>query len=493
MARIKGTKKHDKLKGTNHNDKLFGLGGDDALFGKKGIDKLIGGGGDDKLNAGSGDDIFKGGKGDDTMIAGTGHDKFIGGAGIDTVSYAAAKLGIGIELLAGTGTGDAQFDIFKGIENIDGTKFGDTIEGDASANRLRGLGGDDFLKGGAGNDTIDGGDGNDQIEGGTGADHLIGGNGIDRLVYEHEASGATINLATNVGGGSAAGDTWSGFEFIIGTRFADTITGTGVAETIDGSLGNDSLSGGGGDDLLKGGAGLDTLFGGAGNDRLMPEGDKAEADHLFGGAGSDWADYSNAGAAVTVSLATNVSGGRAAGDTYSSVENVLGSAFDDNITAARNGRAYGGGGVDHVHDSGILGGPAGTEVLRGGPGIDVLSDNFGGVTEDGLRDIFFLEVGLGRDTIEGFSQGTDLFWLPQAQFGDLDFAIGGVLAAGSQVLNKASDHAATIAAAQLIFQKNTHELWYDPDGTGAAAPVEIAVAANLTQIFPNDFLVVPEL
>ena len=56
------------------------------------------------------------------------------------------------------------------------------------------------------------------------------------------------------------------------------------------------------------------------------------ADTLVGGAGTDTADYSASASAVTVNLATNVNtGGDAAGDSLSGIENITGSAYDDTI------------------------------------------------------------------------------------------------------------------------------------------------------------------
>jgi Ca2+-binding RTX toxin-like protein len=490
MAKIKGNKKNNKLKGSKHKDKIIGVGGDDVLKGKAGDDKLLGGAGDDILDGGAGNDVMKGGGGNDLFLAGEGADLFIGGSGIDTVSFAASAFGITVELLLQTSTQGGLNDGFKGIENIDGSAFGDTIEGDAANNHLRGLGGKDYLKGGDGNDILDGGDGDDQLYSDKGADKLIGGNGYDSIVYEKEGSGAIINLATGVGGGSAAGDTFSSIERVFATKYADTITGTAAAETFFGEGGNDTLYGNGGNDTLFGGAGLDTLYGGNGNDRFFPEGDITEADHLYGGSGSDWVDYSDAGAAVTVLLYANGSDGRAKGDTYQSIENVEGSDYDDFLAPGNDGRAYGGWGSDIVIDAG------GTEILRGGRGDDFLSDVFL-APDDGLRDIFVLEVGLGMDTVSGFTQSSgqngDRFWLPEAQFGDLNFNANGVLAAGAQVHNRVSDHTATIAAAQLIFQQDTKILWYDADGTGAAAPVAIAKILGLASIETYDFLVLPNL
>ena len=490
MAKIKGNKKNNKLKGSKHKDKIIGVAGNDVLKGKAGDDKLLGGTGDDILDGGAGNDVMKGGGGNDLFLAGEGADLFIGGSGIDTVSFAASAFGITVELLLQTSTQGGLNDGFKGIENIDGSAFGDTIEGDGANNHLRGLGGKDYLKGGDGNDILDGGEGDDQLYSDKGADTLIGGNGYNSVVYEKEGSGAIINLATGVGGGSAAGDTFSSIERVFATKYADTITGTNAtAEVIFGEGGNDTLYGNGKNDTLFGGAGKDNLYGGDGNDRLFPEGDKAEADHLYGGSGSDWVDYSDAGAAVTVNLRNGLGDQRAAGDTYDSIENVEGSDFGDTLIAGLNGRAYGGWGDDFVYDN------AGTEILRGGRGADTLSDNFLGISEDGLRDYFVLEVGLGMDTIVGFTKGSgatgDRFWLPEGQF-DIAHNSDGTLVAG-QILNTNSS-AATTTSQRLIFDGDPGDriLYYDADGSGsAAAPVAIAKIGDMVAIENYDFLVLP--
>jgi Ca2+-binding RTX toxin-like protein len=106
----------------------------------------------------------------------------------------------------------------------------------------------------------------------------------------------------------------------------DTLTGTDLGnpanpdgiDIINGGAGNDTIQGGLGADAMDGGAGFDTLEGAAG------------ADTLTGGAGIDTASYAGSAAGMVVNLATGaVSGGDAAGDTFSSIEQVLGSAFAD--------------------------------------------------------------------------------------------------------------------------------------------------------------------
>ena len=64
-------------------------------------------------------------------------------------------------------------------------------------------------------------------------------------------------------------------------------------------------------------AGDDTLDGGAGNDALD------------GGDGTDTASYAQATGSVTVNLSTGTATGAAGNDTLTSIENVVGSAYDD--------------------------------------------------------------------------------------------------------------------------------------------------------------------
>jgi len=490
MAKIKGNKKGNKLKGKKGPDQMAGLGGDDVLLGKAGDDALKGGSGDDILDGGTGSDIMKGGAGNDRFVAGEGGDLFDGGAGIDLVDFSASLFGVTVEFLLQTDTFDGLQRAYRGIENIDGSAFGDTLEGDGAANHFRGLGGKDYLKGGDGNDILDGGEGDDQIYFDAGADQLIGGNGYDTLVYEDAPGGVNINLAEGKGSGAAAGDTFSGFERVFATKHADIVSGTSIAEVLFGEAGDDDLYGNGGNDTLHGGAGKDDLLGGEGDDWLVPGSEVAEADDLHGGNGSDWADYDDAGGAVTVNLRAGTSGGRAAGDTYDSIENVRGSDYGDTLVAGLNGRAYGGWGDDFIYDN------TGTEVLRGGRGTDVLNDSFFGA-EDGLRDIFVLEVGLDMDTVQGFTQSSgatgDRFWLPEEQF-DIVHDANGAIGAG-QILN-ATSSAATSASHRLIFDTDAGDriLYYDADGSGAeAAPVAIAKLQGVASIQDYDFVVVPNL
>ncbi|MEX5668226.1 calcium-binding protein, partial [Pseudomonas neuropathica] len=116
---------------------------------------------------------------------------------------------------------------------------------------------------------------------------------------------------------------------INGTSGTDTLVGTSSADELYGFAGNDSLSGGEGNDLLDGGAG---------------------ADVLNGGNGIDTASYANSTAGVTVNLVSGAGiGGDAQGDTLTSIETVVGSAFNDNLTASLAGNSLIGGAGNDVY------------------------------------------------------------------------------------------------------------------------------------------------
>ncbi|HEY8380561.1 MAG TPA: hypothetical protein VIL09_00280, partial [Microvirga sp.] len=236
--------------------------------------------------------------------------------------------------------------------------------------------GGDLLDGGAGNDsiiagattdTLLGGTGNDTLEGGAGPDTLSGGDGSDTASYAGSGSAVTVDLATaTASGGDAGGDTLIAVENVTGSAFADRLTGDGGANVLRGGDGDDTLDGGSGADTLMGGAGRDALSGGVGDDVL--EGG-AGSDVLDGGTGRDTASYADSTGPVTINLATGVgSGFDAEGDTFNSIESVIGSSFADTLIGDSNANGLFGGIGDDV-----LSGGSGSDTLEGGSGTDTAS------------------------------------------------------------------------------------------------------------------------
>src|SRR6266581_4014316 len=413
------------LGGTIHNDQLLGLGGDDTFSPGAGNDRVDGGAGSDDVQyfdatggvtvdlSHSGPQNIGGGMGSDTLIsieAVTGSDFndffrgnagdgfFNGGLGVDAMTYDNATGPVTANLEAGTATGaGVGTDSFLAIENLIGSNF---------------------------NDSLTGSDGNNVIEGGPGDDTIDGGVGVDTASYAHAASGVTVslgqlNVAQNTGG--AGVDTLVAVENLLGSAFDDTLTGNNGANMLSGGAGNDTLDGGAGNDVLNGDAGNDLLIGGAGNDVLN------------GGLGVDTASYATATAAVTVNLGlttAQITGG-AGTDTLTTVENLIGSNFNDTLTGDGNANVLEGGAGDDVMDGGAgvdiasyasavlsvtvnlgLAGPQNTggygldtlisiENLNGSEHDDILTGNAGNnfIFAGGGNDL--LDGGLGNDTLNG--------------------------------------------------------------------------------------------
>ncbi len=134
----------------------------DWLKGNTSANTLKGLAGRDTLNGHSGDDVLEGGAGVDTLD---------GGAGYDTASYAGSSSAVWIDRTANESFGgDAEGDVFLGIEDIRGSRFADTLKGDSGINIVSGGGGDDWIiatpgiLGGARSEDYRGGDGFDFID-----------------------------------------------------------------------------------------------------------------------------------------------------------------------------------------------------------------------------------------------------------------------------------------------------------------------------------------
>lgn len=190
----------------------------------------------------------------------------------------------------------------------------------------------------------------------------------------------------------------------------DTAVGNAGNDTIDGGTGNDLLLGNAGNDLILGGTGNDTLDGGAGDDTLAGG---TGADCITGGTGMDYVDYSASSGAVTIDLSRwTATGGDAAGDTLTSVDGVIGSAYDDSIVgfdaASYSGSDvytnifYGGGGND------TLDGRGGNDILYGGDDNDLILGGSGDDTLSGDAGDDRLAGGTGADALTGGS-GADTF------------------------------------------------------------------------------------
>lgn len=238
-----------------------------------------------------------------------------GGAGFDTVDFVGAAGGITLFLDQTTPqTVDGRSVSLKNVEGVVGSNYADLLVDSAAGERIQGGAGDDSIYSSAASTG--------------GPDVFEGGSGSDLMTYQDAAGSVYVSLAvtTAQNTGAAGTDTLSGFETLVGSGYNDILTGSSSNDALGGYFGDDVLEGLGGNDLLDGGNGFDT------------------------------ARYTNAAAAVTVSLAitTAQNTGGAGTDTLVSIENLVGSAFAD-----------------------TLGGYAGTNRLSGGRGADTLTGGSG--------------------------------------------------------------------------------------------------------------------
>jgi Ca2+-binding RTX toxin-like protein len=236
----------------------------------------------------------------------------------------------------------------------------DRLTGGAGADTLEGGDGNDLLAGGGGDDSLGGGAGDDVLQDEAGDDEFDAGPGIDVLSFDALSalplsSGVTVDLSTQARQttGPAGADIVIGVEAVTGTPQADWLRGNEGRNLLSGLGGNDVIEGGGGDDDLDGGDGDDVLAGGGGNDTVR------------GGPGADTVSYASSATGVGVRLgapgATN--GGSEGVDVLIDLENVIGSAYRDDLR--------GDGGANRLE------GGAGDDALDGGPGPDAISGGAG--------------------------------------------------------------------------------------------------------------------
>lgn len=404
--------------------------------GSSGVDFFIGGlsndlfnalEGNDHVDAGAGDDDIYGGAGSDYIDGGIGNDEMFGGADGDTyvVDSVDDKVIEGSEgghdhVISSVGwtlAADVEDLTLTGYGTIDGA--GNTadnqITGNGSRNALIGYDGNDRLIGGFGDDTLIGGRGNDVLVGDGGGDSMDGGAGddtyfVDSLsdrIIEAEGGGLDTVYAIVVRalrlGANVENLTFSGLDAFHGI----------------GNAGNNVMASGAGNDALEGGAGNDALSGAQGNDLLVGG---AGGDGLNGGDGIDTASYTASALGVVVNLVTGkATGGDAAGDILSGIENLIGGAGSDQFTGTAVANYFKGGDGNDILSAGsgndLLFGGRGADTLFGDEGIDIISyagasgavvinlatqtASGGDAQGDRLRGIERVIAGEGADVITG--------------------------------------------------------------------------------------------
>jgi len=324
----------------------------------------------------------------------------------------------------------------------------DVLTGSAEADRING---------GAGNDTINGLDGADVINGGTGRNLLDGGNGSDILML----TGSGPYRVFAIDGKTA----------VIGAEEIDYVSNF-ESVSVNGQLSGWDVFGAVRIDALSYLAANTDLIGAFGNN--------AEAAAMH---------YVLHGIEEGRNLAFDV-------NTYLSKYTDLRSAFGSNTAAA----------TAHFITNGFAEGRnislAGNDVLTGTAGADLLNGGNGDDRIMGLGGADTLTGGAGADTfvfntaplagsvptITDFTTQTDHIALDRTIFtglGSVGTLASDAFWAGSGVT------AAHDASDRLIYDSLAANLYYDPDGTGSQAAIQIAhFQSNPLTLAASDFMIV---
>jgi Ca2+-binding RTX toxin-like protein len=295
-----------------------------------------------------------------------------------------------------------------------------------------------------------------------------------------------------------------------------------------------SLKGTARDDHYIGTAFNDTFDGGPG------------ADVLNGAGGVDFVSFASSGVGVTASLSG--ASGDGAGDTWISIEGIIGSSHADTLIGSGSAIFKGRDGDDTYHikagdileeaanegrDMVIVGGSytlrtdaeievlklsgvsskvsadltgsdtaneitghTGKNTLRGQGGNDVLkassgNDKLYGGTGTG-RDVFVFDTKPSKSTnvdrIYEFSSRYDTIQLQNSVFTKLGKGSSkGVKVKAEMFANGTS---AQDAEDRIIYGRSKGYRYYDRDGTGSAVQVKIATIVNKTKLYYHDFFVI---
>jgi Ca2+-binding RTX toxin-like protein len=217
------------------------------------------------------------------------------------------------------------------------------------------------------------------------------------------------------------------------------------------------LTGSSGDNRIDGGSGNDMLIGGLGNDTLI------------GGLGIDTASYAGTSSSVTVSLALSSAQntGGAGTDTMTLIENLIGGSGNDVLTGSSgDNRIDGGSGNDT-----LIGG-LGNDILTGGAGLD--------------RFVFNTTLGASNvDSISDFVVADDTICLENSGIFSALSAVG-ILSVGAFQIGAA----ATQTDDRIIYNPTTGALFYDADGSGSGAAIQISTLGTGLSLTHADFLVI---
>ncbi|MBB3160105.1 Ca2+-binding RTX toxin-like protein [Rhizobium laguerreae] len=263
------------------SDELGDLG--TLVRGFSGIDVKTGDGNDefagsdvnDIFDGSGGSDLINGNDGDDKLTGGAGNDTINGGAGIDTAAFTGNFADYSFAVDNGSRVVTSVLEGTDRLTNVEFARFADGIYDFATETftvnstepgiplNILDTNGATITKTGAEFEAYD----------------VIRDSEINPLVSVNLviSDSSTVDLADELGSGSAnvigtSGNdvitTGAGNDNIAGGDGADTLNGGAGYDSLNGGVGNDTLNGGDGNDVLSGDVGNDVIRGGAGNDTI---------------------------------------------------------------------------------------------------------------------------------------------------------------------------------------------------------------------------------
>ena len=294
-----------------------------------------------------------------------------------------------------------------------------------------------MLLGASGNDTLNGFFGNDTLDGGTGADLLIGGPGSD------------LFLVDNLGDRVAESRNWAGedsvqssVDFRMGSSHIEDLVLTGAARLGAGNGLTNRITGNAADNVLDGGKNNDTLIGGEGNDS-----------YLVRAPGDTVVEQFDEGVDVVLAFRSYA------------LEAHVEQLFMQTVIQ-RDGNPAIFNGIGNGLDNTIVGTPFANTIV-GREGRDTLKGQAG-------ADTFVFDRALGPDNVDRIID----FNANEAAEGDLllmkGSVFGGLAAGALAAADFATGTAAGDASDRFVFDQPSGRLWFDADGSGAAAQVLVA-------------------
>ncbi|NKM19656.1 metal-binding protein [Rhizobium laguerreae] len=263
------------------SDELGDLG--TLVRGFSGIDVKTGDGNDefagsdvnDIFDGSGGSDLINGNDGDDKLTGGAGNDTINGGAGIDTAAFAGNFADYSFVVDNGSRVVTSVLEGTDRLTDVEFARFADGVYDFATETftlnstepgtplNILDTNGATITKTGAEFEAYD----------------VIRDSEINPLVAVNLviSDSGTVDLAGELGSGSAnvigtSGNdvitTGAGNDNVAGGDGADTLNGGAGYDSLNGGVGNDTLNGGDGNDVLSGDVGNDVIRGGAGNDTI---------------------------------------------------------------------------------------------------------------------------------------------------------------------------------------------------------------------------------